>query len=34
MVGTDIYPETKQYFSELKHGQEIADVYSSAKFRL
>ena len=33
--GWDIYPETKQYFKgELKHGQEIADVYSSAKFTL
>ena len=33
--GWDKYPETKQYFKgELKHGKEIADVYSSAKFTL
>lgn len=33
--GWDKYPETKQYFNgELKYGQELVDVYSSAKYTL
>jgi hypothetical protein len=33
--GWDKYPETKQYFKgKLKHGQALANVYSSAKYTL